>query len=484
MHFFPDPKIFVSFGSLSITWYSLCILTGVYIAYLIAQRTITKWGYSRELLEDFAIPMLFIGILGARIYYVIFEWGYYKHHLNEIVMIWNGGLAIHGGLIAGVIFGYLYFKKRRISFMRMFDCLMPEVFVAQALGRWGNFMNQEAFGPVVPESYYDHFPLFIKERMCINGLYREPTFLYESVGNIVGFLFIYFVFRKYFYRKKGDCGFMYFIWYGVIRFFIEGLRTDSLMIGPLKMAQCISIAFIVIGVLGLFGVFHKVFHLYKKPIVLFDLDGTLIDSQPLIFETFRRTFKELLPEHNLSQEELYSFFGPTLHDTFSKYFDEEGVQKAWDVYQRINIQLHDDYVKPMPHAREMLDALRKQGLTIGIVSNKRKLVVEKGIKTCDLGDFDIVLGMEDLPKSKPDPSGLIEACNRLYVSHDDLIYVGDNVGDILSAKNMGAYSIGYTIDENQREALEKVLPCRMVDSLYELVDICKEERTWEDKSIW
>lgn len=484
MKFFPNPKIFVSFGSLSITWYALCILTGAFLAYMIAQRTMKKWAYAPEILDDYALPMMLVGILGARTYYVIFEWEYYRQHVEEIVKIWHGGLAIHGGLIAGVIFSYFYFRNRKISCLRMVDCIMPEVLLAQALGRWGNFMNQEAFGRVVPEAFYTGFPSFIKNRMFINGMYREPTFLYESIGDLLGFLFIYFIFRKYFYKKKGDCGFMYLIWYGIVRFFVEGCRTDSLMIGPLRVAQCISLVFIFVGILGLCNVFHKVFHLYKKPVVLFDLDGTLIDSQPLIFETFRQTFKELLPEHQLTQDELYSFFGPTLDVTFSKYFDEEGVKKAWNVYQRINIQLHDAYVTPMDRAAEMLDALRSQGLTIGVVSNKRKLVVEKGIDTCKLGHFDIVLGMEDLPVPKPNPSGLIEACNQLHVSRDDLIYVGDNKGDILSAKNMGAYSIGYTIDPNQRKSLEEVKPCRIIDSLYELVDICKEERTWTDKSIW
>ena len=111
MHLFPNTRIFVSFGSLEIAWYAVLILTGALCAYLLCQRAMKKWGYAPEVLDDYVVPMLFIGILGARAWYVIFEWNYYSSHLNEIVAIWNGGLAIHGGLIAGTIWSlsYAYF---------------------------------------------------------------------------------------------------------------------------------------------------------------------------------------------------------------------------------------------------------------------------------------------------------------------------------------------------------------------------------------
>lgn len=225
MHLFPNTRIFVSFGSLEIAWYAVLILTGALCAYLLCQRTMKKWGYAPEVLDDYVVPMLFIGILGARAWYVIFEWNYYSSHLNEIVAIWNGGLAIHGGLIAGTIFSLFFFKKRHISFLRMFDLIMPTVLLAQAFGRWGNFMNQEAYGGIVSESFFAHYPVFIKNQMFIDGAYRMPTFLFESVCNLLGFLFITLIFRKHWYKRRGDCGFMYMVWYGITRFVVEGMRT-------------------------------------------------------------------------------------------------------------------------------------------------------------------------------------------------------------------------------------------------------------------
>lgn len=481
MHFFPDDKIIVSFGSLHFTWYAAFILLGAFIAYALVTRTMKKWGYSPEVVDDYFIPVLFIGILGARLYYVLFEWSYYASHPAEIFAIWNGGLAIHGGLIAGAIFTYFYCKTKKISILRFMDVVLPGVMLAQAFGRWGNFMNQEAFGPVVPESYFDHFPLFIKEKMFVGGAYHEPTFLYESAANLIGFFFIVFIFRKYFYRRHGDCGFMYMVWYGIVRFYIEGLRTDSLMLGPLRIAQCVSLVLIIVGVVGLS---HK-FAPKTKPVVIFDLDGTLIDSQHLVFETFRQVFKERLPEHELSQEELYSFFGPPLEESFSKYFKQEEIEDVIEHYQRINRKQHDKLIKQMPHAKDMLKALQDQGLSLAVVSNKRKPMVEKGLNTCGLASyFSVVLGKEDLPKPKPDPSGLLEACNLLKKGHDHVIYVGDNAADIKAAKNMAAYSIGYSLDQKQRQSLEKEHPCRLVNDLMEIVDICKEEHSWSDNMIW
>ncbi len=485
MTLFPDPKIFISIGPLSITWYALFILTGIVTAYVLSQRTVKKWRYPAELLDDYVIPMMTLAILGARLYYVIFEWGYYSGHPDQIFAIWNGGLAVHGGLIAGVLFSIWYFRKNKVDFFRFGDAIVPNVILAQSFGRWGNFMNQEAYGSIVPESFYDYFPSFIKERMFIDQAYREPTFLYESIANLVGFLFITFIFRKKLYRRRGDCLFMYSLWYGTTRFFIEGRRTDSLMIGPLRIAQVVSLILILFGILGLSGIFHKLFKIHKKPVVLFDLDGTLIDSRELVFETFRQVFKEKLPEYELTEEELYSFFGPPLETSFGRFFPEEEISSVIDCYQEINLKLHKTMLKMIPGARETVQQLKEQGFKMAVVSNKRHNVVLRGLKQAGLESyFDLVLGKEDLPVPKPDPSGLIEACIQMGTGHDDVIYIGDNPEDIQAAKNMAAYSIGYSNDERQRQDLEKEKPCTIISELNELVSICSKNQPWCDITIW
>lgn len=252
MELFPDPKTFLSIGPLSIQWYAICIITGAFIAYYIAQYNFKKLGYNKEILSDYFFSVLIVGIIGARIWYVIFMFNeLYKDNLIDIIMFRNGGLAIQGGIIAGLVFSRWYFKKHNITFLVAGDAIMPGVLVAQALGRWGNFFNQEAFGSKVSLEFLQglHLPQFIIDGMYINGAYYHPTFLYESLANIIGFLLIFFVIRK-FQTKQGYQFFAYFIWYGVFRFFIEGLRTDSLYFMGLRTAQLTSIVFLIVGIVG------------------------------------------------------------------------------------------------------------------------------------------------------------------------------------------------------------------------------------------
>lgn len=473
-------KIFISIGPFTITWYALFILTGVVVAYELSQRTMKKWKYSSSVLEDYVIPMMFFGILGARLYYVIFEWDYYARFPEEIIKIWHGGLAIHGGLIAGVIFSIYYFKKKKISIYRMMDCILPNVMIAQAFGRWGNFMNQEAFGGVVSESFINHFPNFIKERMFINGAYHHPTFLYESVLNVIGFIVIYMI-RKKGLKKQGDAGFMYLIWYGCIRFFIEGLRTDSLMLGPLRVAQLVSLIFIVVGILGLIGVGY----IYSKPVVLFDLDGTLQDSKQMVMETFKQVFKERKPEITLSQDELDSFFGPTLEESFGKYFDESEIEGLIARYQEINLEMHHTMLHEIDHATEVLKQLKEDGYHMAIVSNKRRKAVELGVEVNHFEPyFEAVLGKEDLPQPKPSGTGLIEACSRMNVSRDNVVYVGDAKGDMLASKDVAMCCIGFSLEQKRLDQMKEAKADYLITDLREIIDIVKEKRTWNDTTIW
>ncbi|NCC55685.1 MAG: prolipoprotein diacylglyceryl transferase, partial [Erysipelotrichia bacterium] len=374
MNFFPTSRIFleINIGSfhLQIAWYAILILTGAILAYTLSIRQAKKLGYNKDVLEDFFITMLPLAIIGARIYYCIFEWQRFASDPISVFYIWEGGLAIHGGLIVGVVYAYFYFRYKGINLLRVGDCIMPNVFIAQVIGRWGNFMNQEAYGQIVSEDYFTHFPAFIKQQMYIDGYYRQPMFLYEGIGNLIGFILIKTVFKKYGYKKRGDMIYAYIAWYGIVRFFVEGFRSDSLMFMGLKVAQLISLVFVLAGVLGLVGVYNKVFKkVYpfkkEKPIVLFDADGTLVDSEKLIKDSFLHTFAHYLPKHELSEDELHSFMGPPLRDTFEKYLPAQQVDEAVEYYREYNHEKHDDEVTGMLHAKEMVAYLKAEGYTLG-----------------------------------------------------------------------------------------------------------------------
>ena len=484
MQLMPNSRIFLSFGSLQITWYAVLILTGAICAYLLSQHIIKKWGYSSSLLENYLFPLLICGIVGARIYYVIFEWDYYSMHPEYILATWKGGLAIHGGLIAGILFSIFYFRKHRVSLLRMFDLIMPHVLLAQAFGRWGNFANQEAYGRIVKESFYTHFPSFIKNQMYIQGAYRMPTFLFESCLDLCGFLLIVFVFRRFLYRKRGDAGFMYFVWYGWTRFLVEGLRTDSLMLGHFRIAQIISLVFVAIGILGLTGIFHRIFHWYKKPVLVFDVDGTLSSSRETIFRVWDALFAEEKPDYQLSDEEKEAFFGPTVDEALSWYFHADQIERLHKRYDELyaeNIQ----YLKVYPQVKETLEQLKNSGYTMGIISNKTTNLIEMDLKQADIDSyFDKVLGVDQMPAPKPDPSGLIACCDALHVGHDDLIYLGDSPSDVIACEQMAAYSIVYSKDIKDKAAILKTRPCRIIHEYNELPKLLKEGKLWCDRRIW
>ncbi|SDZ33977.1 prolipoprotein diacylglyceryl transferase [Thermoactinomyces sp. DSM 45892] len=215
-------------GPLKIHWYGIIMGTAVLLGLLLAIREGKRRGVKEDDLIDLVFWVIPAAIIGARLYYVLFEWSYYKDHLSEIIAIWNGGLAIHGGLIGAIVVGYWYVKRKNISFLKVADIIAPSIILGQAIGRWGNFLNQEAHGGEVGRNFLEslHLPNFIIDQMQINGIYYHPTFLYESIWNLVGFILLLMMRR--FNPKRGEIFFTYFAWYSLGRFFIEGLRTDSL----------------------------------------------------------------------------------------------------------------------------------------------------------------------------------------------------------------------------------------------------------------
>ncbi|BDH62928.1 prolipoprotein diacylglyceryl transferase [Lysinibacillus sp. PLM2] len=245
-------------GSIPVRWYGILIASGIVIAYIVAQYEGKKRGLPKDFFADLLIWAIPISIICARIYYVAMEWDYYGANPDKIIQIWNGGIAIHGALIGAIITALIFCRKKGISFLKVADIAAPSILIGQIVGRWGNFMNQEAYGGPVSEEFIRSLmlPEWIINQMYINdpvyGLsYFHPTFLYESLWNVVG-LIILLLLRKV-NLHRGEIFFSYLIWYSIGRYFIEGLRTDSLYLFglDLRSAQVVSILCILIGVIGI-----------------------------------------------------------------------------------------------------------------------------------------------------------------------------------------------------------------------------------------
>lgn len=234
-----DPIAFSVFG-IDIAWYGILIVTGMLLALFVSSSLIDgSRGVTKDDFYDLALILIPIAVLTTRLYYVIFyDLEYYLQNPSQILNFRQGGLAIHGGIIGGLIVGYIWTKKKDVSFFYMADIIAPGLALAQSIGRWGNFINQEAYGT----------PTDLPWAITIDGTKVHPTFLYESIITFSIFVFLYFYLSK---RKKfdGQMFSIYMIVYSIGRFFIEGLRIDSLYFGPFRVAQLMSILGIIIGII-------------------------------------------------------------------------------------------------------------------------------------------------------------------------------------------------------------------------------------------
>ena len=250
----PGPVIF-EIGPLALRWYGLLIASAVLIGVSLSQYLAKRRGVNPDLLGDLTIWLVLTAIPSARIYYVLFQWQQYSQHPEDIIAVWKGGIAIHGAIIGGTIATLIFAKVNKISFWQLTDLVAPSLILGQAIGRWGNFFNSEAFGSPTDVPWKLYIPPANRPLEYLNYDYFHPTFLYESVWNIGVFIILLFLFfwglKGRNRIKVGTLTFVYLIGYSIGRFWIEGLRTDSLMFGSLKIAQIISLVAIALGILGL-----------------------------------------------------------------------------------------------------------------------------------------------------------------------------------------------------------------------------------------
>ncbi|MCD2256845.1 prolipoprotein diacylglyceryl transferase [Agrilactobacillus fermenti] len=246
-----DPVAF-TLGPIAVRWYGIIIAAGVAIAVILTLREAPRRQIMPDDIVDLILWMLPFALIGARTYYVAFEWQYYKNYPWDIFKIWQGGIAIYGGLLAALIVIIVFCAVRMIPVWLLLDIIAPTVLIAQSMGRWGNFINQEAFGAKVSQDFLEnlHIPQFIIDQMWIHGAYRQPTFLYESLWTLIGFIILMSVRHRQHLFKRGEVFLSYVIWYGIGRAMIEGMRTDSLMWGSIRVSQALSIILVVLA-LGL-----------------------------------------------------------------------------------------------------------------------------------------------------------------------------------------------------------------------------------------
>lgn len=474
-------------GNLTIAWYGVCILIGIILAVLAGVKEGKKIGIYPDDIYLGVIIVVPCAIVGARLWYVLFNldkgWT-----LSKILGLEGGlaGLAIQGGVIAALIAIVIYCKVKKLSLYRILDLVAPGFLIGQICGRYGNFCNHELYGPIVKNPEFLKSIPILGENMYINGAYRHPTFLYESSLNLVGLIIMLVLRRKFKKLKSGDLIGFYLVWYGCVRIFTETLRSQSganevLMAGGISVSILISIIFIVVGIaflilkrfIGPKYNYQEILEYVKsnKPdLVLFDLDGTLLDTKPLIDASFIHVFEKFRPDYNLTEDELDAFFGPTLYQSFSKYSnDENEIEKMIAYYREYNIKEHDSVVKAFPQAKEVIDTLNKKGIKLGVVSSKKTDLVCHGLELFGLLEkMDLVIGSDEVINHKPAPDGILLAKERL---HGNVVYyVGDTKNDIIAAKAANVKSVGVLYSKHPEVMLE-VEPDYTINKLNDLLRI-------------
>lgn len=474
--------------------YAICILTGIIVGVYMMIKEGKKLGIYSDFIYYGVIIAVPLAIVGARLWYILFNldesWTFAK-----IIGLEGGlsGLAIQGGIIVALIVIYFWSRAKKISLYRVLDIVAPALLTAQIFGRWGNFFNKELYGPIIKnvELFQALLPKFITNNMYIQGAYRHPTFLYEGMLNLAGVITLLVLRRKFKKLESGDLMGGYLIWYGFVRIITETLRSKSganevLMLGPIKVSILISVIFIVCGVAFLvlkrfFGPRTKYQDIIEEvkrnkiDTVLFDLDGTLLNTRRLIDQSFIHTFKKFYPDYNLTDEELDSFFGPTLHETFFRYSNDEAqIQEMMEYYKEFNVKNHTkDYIEAYEGASDTLKFLKKKGYKLGIVSSKRKEIILLGLDLFDLTKyFDVIIGGDEVEKPKPAPEGINKAIEVLKPKAN-VLYVGDNPSDIQTGINANVKTCDVMYSDKFEEC-EKLNPNYCISSLSGLIKILVE----------
>jgi phosphatidylglycerol:prolipoprotein diacylglycerol transferase len=243
--------IALQIGPLAIRWYGLLIAIAVLLGTSLAHRDAIRRKEDPDQLLNVIVVGVMAALVGARLYYVVFNWGYYGPRPSRILAVWEGGLAIHGGILGGAMATVAYTMRKKLPVLTYMDILAPPLVLGQAIGRWGNFFNQEAFGRPTDLPWKLYIEPYHRPAQYATVEFFHPTFLYESLWDLAVFAVLYFVLRRRLEQSPGALTLCYLGLYSIGRYLVEGLRTDSLMLGPLRAAQVMSLTLIAASIVGL-----------------------------------------------------------------------------------------------------------------------------------------------------------------------------------------------------------------------------------------
>lgn len=448
MTFFPDGSTLMTIGGLSIRWYAVTLIAGIIAAYFLIADLMKDHGYGIDTTDEIMILCMIAGVLFGRAFWLIENLSEYLKYVPYMFAIGDGGFDILGVMAGAVIFMFFYTQVRHMSILRTLDIVLPAVLLFGIITRTGRAFEQ----PTV---------------LILNGL------------DLIGFALLNYILRPYREgRRRGDLTALTLMWAGLTRVISLVFHLDT----HAENSLLLTIGVELVGLI-LYYIVHN--RRPTQPIILFDLDGTLMDSHQMVIQCFSYLFKKYGDIRDFTAEKQQEVFGPPLRDEMIKLFPDQDPDQMVAEYSDYQSTFSwSDEVSLFPHVKETLDVLWSEGYKLGVVSSRMTSSCELWLRQLGLAHcFGVVLGRDMYQLSKPAPDGILYAGKKLKRGHDSCIYIGDNVSDVQAAKAAGVFSVAFLSDPTIRAGIEAEQPNIIMTDMRELLDLLDENHEWAYERI-
>ena len=440
--------VFFTIGGISVRWYALTILFGIVAGYFLMAKPMKAHGYKLDTTDELLLLCLIFGLLGGRLAWLLEHTNNYRMYLPYIFAISDGGFDILGVLFGICAIVFIYCVRRKMSFLRTLDVITPAVMLFAVIARIGRSFS-------------------------------EPTVWLANGLDLIGFLLIYFMARPYSEgRRRGDVTAFVIMWLGLSRLVAMVLHWDS-------YAEHVLLPAFIAEALGL-ALYVRI-HLRKptKPIILFDMDGTLMNSRYMVLQCFTYLYKKYSNINKFTPEIQKEIFGPPIREELAKLFPDQDTDMLMDEYLEYQSSFSwKDEVSLFPNTKSTIETLAEEGYDLGIVSSRLRSSSESWLRQMELDHcFKVIIGRDNVENNKPDPEGIVAAGKRLKRGHDSCIYVGDSINDVEMGKAAGVYVVSFISDATRKDAIDQAYPNKEIADLKDLLEIVQERHEWSYEKV-
>lgn len=448
MIWFPDLSTIVSVGGITIKWYAVTLVLGCILGYLYLSQAMKLHGYKQIVSDDILIIAIICGVVFGRIFWVLENLKNYSMYAWYVFALGDGGIDILGVLLGVSVGIFLYGKKHHLSFRRTMDVISVALLIVITVARVGRALEVSSVW------------------LCV-------------AMNLIEFFIIYYVMRQYSpTRKRGDAFVAMLLLSGFDRLAAMVFHLDPLAVNNLLLC-------IVCEVLGIMLWTYSRFFDKRKPVILFDFDGTIMDSEQMIIGCFAYLFQKYGNINDFTKDVQQEVFELPLKEELAKLFPDQNTNMLLKEYTTFQKSLPGRHlVSTLPHVKDVLKQLKQEGFVVAIVTSRLSESCQTWVDDLQIDRYiDMIIGTEKYRHTKPDPDGIIEACELLNTGHDSVVYIGDNVSDVKTGKNAGVYTVAFITNEEKRTKIENEKPNAVMTDIQELLDILNAKHDWSNDLI-